>query len=102
MVIHRLYDDLEEPSVISTNYDVIVDTAIMAVSERRLPEGSFPDYRCDISSDFYHNEPTRFGTLLKLHGSLNWLYCRTCHRLEIGASESRRYLKVLQRLEPIS
>jgi hypothetical protein len=35
---------------------------------------------------------------LKLHGSLNWLHCKTCHRLEIGASESRRFVKVLSRL----
>lgn len=97
-LLQSLYDDPEEPSVISTNYDVIVDTAIMAVSDARLPDGCFPDYRCQISSDIYRNEPKRFGTLLKLHGSLNWLYCRTCHRLEIGASESRRYLKVLQRV----
>lgn len=93
-----LYNDPNEPIVISTNYDVIADTAIMAVSDNRRPEGAFPDYRCQIRSDFYRNETTHFGTLLKLHGSLNWLYCTTCHRLEIGASESRRYLKVMVRV----
>jgi hypothetical protein len=95
----RLFVGADEPQVISTNYDVIADTAMMFLSELRTPDGGrFPDYRCQISSDFYRNEPHRFGRLLKLHGSLNWLYCRTCARLEIGASESRRYLKVLGKM----
>jgi hypothetical protein len=87
-----------EPCVISTNYDLTIDTAIMGISEQRLPEGRLPDYRCAISTPFYRNDSPHFGTLLKLHGSLNWLYCRTCHRLEIGASASRRFLRVLARL----
>ena len=58
----------------------------------------FPDYGCDISTDLYRNHPKRFGTLLKLHGSLNWLYCDSCHRLEIGASESRLFVRALTSL----
>jgi len=95
----RCYPGMDEPRVISTNYDVIADTAIMALGQDRIPDGGrFPDYRCQISSDFYRSETKRFGTLLKLHGSLNWLFCRTCGRLEIGASESRRYLRVLGKM----
>jgi NAD-dependent SIR2 family protein deacetylase len=97
-LFQMLYEEPEEPSVISTNYDVIADTAMMFVGDGRLPEGCFPDYRCQISSDFYRDEPRHFGTLLKLHGSLNWLYCRSCHRLEIRTSESRLHLKVMQRV----
>lgn len=97
-LLNRTYPPPGEPYVISTNYDLIIDTAMMFLSESRLPEGGLPAYRCSISTEFYHEEPSHFGVLLKLHGSLNWLYCRTCHRLEIGASESRKYLKVLGRL----
>jgi hypothetical protein len=57
-----------------------------------------PEYRVHLSTAFYSAEGERFGTLLKLHGSLNWLYCRTCQRMEIGASESSRFLKVLGRV----
>jgi hypothetical protein len=96
--LQSLYPAPEEPVVISTNYDLIVDTAMMSVSETRFPDGKMPDYRCQIRTDFYRNEAGYFGTLLKLHGSLNWLYCRTCFRLELGASESKRYFKVLSRL----
>jgi hypothetical protein len=103
-LLNRLYlMGGEEPCVISTNYDLIVDTAMMFLSESRpiagaAPQGRLPDYRCHISTDFYRNEPARFGTLLKLHGSLNWLYCRTCLRLELGESAARLYVKVLDRL----
>ena len=97
-LLQTVYPSPAEPCVISTNYDLIVDTAMMSVSETRTSEGRLPDYRIQIRTPFYSAEGGRFGTLLKLHGSLNWLYCRTCQRIEIGASESSRYLKVLGRL----
>lgn len=97
-LLQKFFPVPAEPCVISTNYDLIIDTAMMAIGQERLPEGRLPDYHCGISTPFYKNEWPHFGTLLKLHGSLNWLHCRTCHRLEIGASESRRFLKVLGRL----
>jgi hypothetical protein len=92
-----------QPCVISTNYDLIVDAALMFLSEYRPDEqgasqGRFPDYRCDVSTQFYRNETKRFGTLLKLHGSLNWLYCKSCQRLELGNSESRKWLKIVTRM----
>jgi NAD-dependent SIR2 family protein deacetylase len=97
-LMNTVYPASAQPAVITTNYDLIVDTAMMYLSEFRLGDGALPAYHCAISTDFYRNETSHFGTLLKLHGSLNWLYCRTCHRLEIGASDSRKYLKVLGRL----
>jgi hypothetical protein len=103
-LLNRVYAPAgEEPCVISTNYDLIVDTALMFLSQTRgLPgagtAGRFPDYRCNVSTDFYQNQPARFGTLLKLHGSLNWLYCRTCLRLELGASQAGLYHQALTQL----
>jgi hypothetical protein len=86
------------PCILSTNYDLIIDTALMSFSQSSVSDGRFPDYGCNIRTHFYKNESQHFGTLLKLHGSLNWLYCKTCHRLEIGASESRRYINVVSKL----
>src|SRR5271155_2153949 len=86
------------PRIISTNYDLIIDTAMMFLSESRLPDGALPAYHCAVSTDFYRNEAAHFGTLLKLHGSLNWLHCKSCQRLEIGASDAKKFLKVLGRL----
>jgi hypothetical protein len=78
-----------EPCIISTNYDLIMDTAMMFFSQ------TLPDYCCDIRTPFYADAPNKYGRLLKLHGSLNWLYCKTCHRLEIGASASTKWLQAL-------
>ncbi len=97
-LIQQFYPAPADPCVISLNYDLIVDTALMFLSEQRTPEGCLPNYHCDIRTEFYRSDQRRFGSLLELHGSLNFLYCKTCHRLEIGASESRKYLKILNRL----
>ena len=115
MLLQRIYPEPHEPRIISLNYDVIIDAAIMffgqlrqepsdaeSVGDGSVPDSraglKFPDYGCDISTDLYRNHPKRFGTLLKLHGSLNWLYCDSCHRLEIGASESRLFVRALTSL----
>lgn len=97
-LFQTLYPAPNQPSVISLNYDLTADTAMMFLSEQGGAEGSFPNYSCDIRSDFYKNDLRRYGTLLKLHGSLNWLYCKACHRLEIGFSEARKYLKITSRV----
>jgi len=98
-LFEHLYGASDEPQVITTNYDLVADTAMMFFGDTRASgAGGFPDYGCRISNGFYRNEPRRFGSLFKLHGSLNWLTCRTCARLEIGASESRRYLKIVAKM----
>jgi hypothetical protein len=58
----------------------------------------FPDYRCDIQTEFYRSQLAYFGTLLKLHGSLNWMYCSTCQRLDLGASASMLYVRIMGKL----
>ena len=103
-MLSRIYPTPQEPRIISMNYDVIIDAAIMfygeshAASASTPAEWKFPDYGCDISTDVYRNHRERFGTLFKLHGSLNWLYCDTCYRLEIGASEARSFIKAVTSL----
>ena len=83
---------LPEINVISTNYDIIADNSMIGIND------TFPDYGTDIATDFYRSRPKR-GQLLKLHGSLNWLYCPGCHRLDLGLSQSgSRTVKVLNAL----
>ena len=76
-----------EPSVISLNYDLIADNSLIRLSGKG---GRFPDYGCEISTPAYNDPPHYYGRLLKIHGSLNWLYCPGCHRLDIGVSENER------------
>jgi hypothetical protein len=77
--------------------------SLIHLSEHREPDvitpGAFPSYKCDIATDIYRNRPDRFGALLKVHGSLNWLYCPNYHRLDLAISESgRHFVKALDEL----
>jgi NAD-dependent SIR2 family protein deacetylase len=60
--------------------------------------GRFPNYCVDIQTEFYRDATARFGTLLKLHGSINWLFCKTCSRLELGSSASTKYITIMGRV----
>ncbi|HVP07572.1 MAG TPA: hypothetical protein VMS71_06985, partial [Candidatus Acidoferrum sp.] len=78
----------EPPPIISLNYDIIVDNTLLLLAERQNRFG-FPDYGCDIATESYR-QPPKFGKIYKLHGSMNWLYCPACQRLDIGTSRSGR------------
>jgi hypothetical protein len=73
-----------EATVISLNYDLILDLAMFHLCNQRKLE-SVPSYGCDIKTEGYQSKE-RWGLLLKIHGSVNWMYCSQCHRLEIGWS----------------
>ena len=74
-LISKVFDGEMQPAVISFNYDLIID--------RTLQRSGFLDYGCDIrTEEFQQRIDNSSGLLLKLHGSLNWLYCPGCHRLE--------------------
>jgi hypothetical protein len=85
------------PVLVSLNYDIIADNTLIWVGQNRIGEG-FPDYGCDIATHLYR-ERGRYGSLYKLHGSLNWLHCPGCNRLDLGVTESgRSTAKVLEEL----
>lgn len=97
---HNYYADLlaalcppgaAPPTVISLNYDIIADNTMVSHN------GTLPEYGCDIATDQYRALP-HWGTLLKIHGSLNWSYCPGCSRLDIGVSATGRTYKMLEEL----
>jgi len=89
--------------IISTNYDIVMDNAlyrehnfnygvpvrssIEPVSAR--PAGEFRDEDAHHFAPSYMHELVGYGKtpLLKLHGSLNWLYCPRCDELDITPRE---------------
>src|SRR5262249_22198855 len=81
----------DPPAVISLNYDIIVDNAFVELSD------CLPDYGCDIDTKLYQQRP-HWGSLLKIHGSLNWSYCPGCDRLDLGVAESGRTYNMLEEL----
>lgn len=85
-----------DPQVISLNYDIIADNALVGWADSRVGP-AFPDYGTEISTSLYGQFP-KSGRLLKLHGSLNWYYCRGCSQLYVGVAESGKFHKVLEEL----
>jgi hypothetical protein len=94
-VPNNWYEDLfdlicllkNEPCAISLNYDVLLDSVLFKIAEKHRGKDAKVSYCCDIQTDTYRSRRTSFGQLLKLHGSLNWLYCPCCRRLDIATSE---------------
>jgi NAD-dependent SIR2 family protein deacetylase len=81
--------DLAKTIFISTNYDILCDNAI---------QDQYPSNKIDYGVDFVNYKEGSFERpdqdsikLLKLHGSLNWLYCPTCNILRITPYEKGVY-----------
>ncbi len=99
-LLEKMYSNNDDnPSLISLNYDIIVDNSVAMFNEHnRHGERPFPNYNCDIATSTYKNKVGK-TRLLKLHGSLNWLYCPSCNRLDVGLSRTERsFSKVLDQL----
>ncbi|MFQ6013894.1 MAG: SIR2 family protein [Anaerolineae bacterium] len=83
----------EEDTIISLNYDIIVDNALaQEFGPQRVNYGVdvrlfyhwYPDDYYEPARA-YRAEPSR--DLYKLHGSLNWLYCPNCQALDVTLAE---------------
>lgn len=98
-LLEPLYRRGVEPSVASLNYDVIVDNAMFSLSEQYQGIRP-PDYCVDIATQRYADfrRGGTFGRLLKIHGSLNWLYCERCKRLDLFVSRGMQTGKALDEL----
>ena len=97
LIEHLLSSTRTPPAIVSLNYDIIADNTLMRLSDQHGSIG-FPDYGCDIATEIYQQQ-NKFGKLYKLHGSLNWLYCPSCQRLDIGTTKSgRQTVKMLNEL----
>lgn len=83
----------EDPvSVISTNWDILLDNSIYKAISENDDYDAVVDYCCYISSKDESDGSVKPGLeklgqggfnvkLLKVHGSLNWLQCPRCARL---------------------
>lgn len=91
-----LYDRNIEPTIISFNYDVIVDNTMM---QRAEGTGRTVSYDVDVASESYRvwRDRGTLGRLLKPHGSMNWMYCPVCERLDLYYSEqTKRFGKAME------
>jgi len=74
---------LKETAFISLNYDIIIDNVLTEL---------YPDFHLDYGIEFINfnrdddwkrPDKNKSVLLLKIHGSLNWLYCPTCNQMEL-------------------
>lgn len=88
------YGKVDAVSVITTNWDILLDTSIQKVIDDCHIKKAVVDYCCHISSFNEHDDRVKPGLeilgkggfnvkVLKLHGSLNWLHCPRCQRLYV-------------------
>jgi len=90
-------------SVISMNWDIILDRLAF---ERMQISGGCLDYGChcvDIEKDggiipalVAKERGKHLFKLLKLHGSLNWVFCPSCHRLFAHKNEKTGIKAILR------
>ncbi len=98
-------------AIITTNYDTNVDVALyeLVYWEESTGEEDYSqiwdvylgsEFRDPYSDKDAMTDPSQVVDLLKLHGSLNWLYCPRCSRIYIAAfGSSVRYLDSRNRYE---
>lgn len=77
---------LKDTLFISTNYDILIDNALLGC------DGIHLDYGVDFvnfeeNENWYKPKEEMAVYLFKPHGSLNWLYCPTCNHLRITPNE---------------
>lgn len=101
-MLEPLYQNGIEPTVVSLNYDVIVDNTMFELSDR-YASATTPDYGVDISTPQYVQVKNRgvYGHLFKIHGSLNFLYCEKCSRLDLFVSEGLNGLRTTKALDEL-
>ena len=85
-----------DSTIISTNYDIIIDNALLG----KVNYNYGTKIRKIVASEFGeelglrrpgHYAPISMNTgslsLLKIHGSLNWLYCPKCDEVDVSFGE---------------
>lgn len=107
--MHNEYKNIDSVSVISTNWDILLDSSIQSKIDNLFPMKGVIDYCCYVSSYWKDDERIKPGLemlgsggfnvkLLKLHGSLNWLQCPRCLRVYV---DSYNKIAIDQYLHPV-
>lgn len=92
--INHQYKTVDSVSVLSSNWDILLDNSIKSEIDDNFKDKAVVDYCCYISSYWPDDESVKPGLemlglggfnvkILKLHGSLNWLQCPRCLRVYV-------------------
>ncbi|HEY1936495.1 MAG TPA: SIR2 family protein [Candidatus Angelobacter sp.] len=84
----RETDQLRNVIFVSTNYDILIDNALVDQHDHDIDLDYGVDFRnFERPGDWQRPRRDRSVFLFKPHGSLNWLFCPTCNELEITPKE---------------
>ena len=73
---------LEEVIFITTNYDLLLDNAIIKHSHQKYDDPAPINYAIHFANNGDWPPPSPRATeVYKIHGSLNWLYCSSCNTI---------------------
>lgn len=76
-----------EDVIVSLNYDLVVDNAIVSTGGR--VSYGIPVRKIHRFNNWNIPSPEWDHTILKPHGSLNWLYCPRCQAVDVYEGEKR-------------
>jgi len=97
-------NELHSSVFVSTNYDILIDNAVteqFSSGEVDLDYGvEFRNF--ERPDDWRRPKPKNRVQLFKPHGSLNWLYCRTCNELEITPKEKGVVTRLISSIDNAS
>lgn len=88
--------NLLKTAFISFNYDIIIDNVLAGL---RNTDNLFLDYGIDFINEDWEPPIGSSIPLFKIHGSLNWLYCPTCNKMEYTYDEKKRVYNSICKVE---
>ncbi len=88
-LIDRLKNEgcLRQTAFLSLNYDIIIDNVLADLYEEYHLDYGIDFVNFEREDDWQRPSKNKAVLLLKIHGSLNWLYCPTCNHLELTPKE---------------
>jgi NAD-dependent SIR2 family protein deacetylase len=88
-LVEKLVDEeiVRNFAFISFNYDILIDNALVAQHNLIALDYCLEFTNFTQEQDWHRPNPDRGVRLLKLHGSLNWLYCPTCRTVTLTPKE---------------
>ncbi|MES2429384.1 MAG: hypothetical protein V4556_00525 [Bacteroidota bacterium] len=107
---NKNYPNIDNVSVITTNWDILLDRSIQEQIDSNFFLEAVVDYCCYISSYRKDDDRVKPGLeilggggfnvkLIKLHGSLNWLQCPRCQRVYVDIDDK---IAISQYTHPIN
>ncbi len=84
----RKADALKQIIFVSTNYDILIDNALVDEYKYDIDLDYGVEFRnFERADDWTRPRRNKSVLLCKPHGSLNWLFCPTCNELELTPKE---------------